>query len=87
MIDFKRRRYVAAMIRAIDLAADRTHLSMYVFKQTRSAGLRTIRDFERVNRIAFDPFNRAHGNEVSGMARFGECVRALIRSKRGTSNG
>lgn len=58
------------MLKAIDRCADRGGNSMYVNKVPRHHGLRTIRDFERVNGFAFDPFNEGHVSTIAGMARF-----------------
>ena len=37
---------------------------------TRQAGLRCIREFERINGITFDPFNSGHVDTVKGMGPF-----------------
>ena len=71
------RRYVRAMLRAINAASDLPDPHPYVNSCTRTAGLRVIRDFERVNAIEFDPFNSQHVDKVAGMARFRNCVHPM----------
>lgn len=67
-------RYRSAMLAAIDRAAGRYPRSPYVHPCTRSRGLAVIRDFERVNRITFDPFDLCHVSAVDNMARFRACL-------------
>lgn len=64
-----------AMLDAIRRAARETAL----FKGTTLAnGLRCIRTFERVNGIAFDPFNPRHCEMVDGMGVF-EAIYRRVR--------
>lgn len=72
-----RRKYVMAMLKAIDLSAGRVGNSCYVNSCTRTAGLRCIKTFEKVNIIKFDPFNRDHVLKVQNRARFGEVIRNM----------
>ena len=71
----KELRFRRAKLWAIDKAAGRIGYSMYENKSSRSAGLRTLLDFERVNGIEFNPFNNDHVLAVSDMARFGSILR------------
>ena len=70
--------YRKAMMRAINLAAQETSL----FKgTTRANGLRCIRTFERVNGVAFDPFNDSHLRTVRGMGVH-EAIHRRVRLMR-----
>lgn len=59
----KRRRYVAEMMQAIDMASTSYFLGG---KSSKTDGLRVIRRFEKINGIAFDPKNSGHLSVVSG---------------------
>jgi hypothetical protein len=61
---FKKRKYITAMLEAIDDARTSTWNPHHV--TTRTNGLRAIKTFERVNGIAFDPFSESHRFKVSG---------------------
>ena len=76
---FLRRRYVRAMLRAIDAAAGRPDPGPWVNSCSRASGLRVIRDFEQVNGCDFDPFRAGHVLRVSNMARFRNILRARQR--------
>ena len=75
----KRAKYRRAMLAAIDAAAGRPDPWPYVNSCTRLEGLRTIRHFEAVNGVTFDPFDAYHVRRVSGMARFGAIIRKMHR--------
>ena len=70
----KRRRYRRAMLRMIDQARTCAFTNR---KCNRTSGLRAIRDFERVNDVAFDPFNSLHRSQVSGMGKYIELTRTF----------
>lgn len=44
---------------------------------SKAAGLRCIREFERINEVDFDPFDANHRFTISGMAPFGEAIRKV----------
>ena len=44
---------------------------------TKTQALRTIHDFERVNKITFDPFNRDHVEQIEGMGAVGGSIRSV----------
>ena len=75
----QRRRYVAAMLKAIDAAADRPVPFMHAIPMSRAEGLRAIRYFEQVNGVTFDPLDGAHVRAVTGMARYGRIIRLMHR--------
>jgi hypothetical protein len=54
------------MLKAIDCAT--FDLSNHSQMPSKTDGLRTIKSFERVNKIAFDPCNERHLNVIKGMA-------------------
>lgn len=60
----RHRRYVRAMLKAIDVA--REPVWDFDVRASRTDGLRVIRRFERVNGTRFDPFNETHLEAVAG---------------------
>jgi hypothetical protein len=74
----KRMRYVSAMMKAIKSAVGHSFA-------TRTDGLRTIRRFEVINNVSFDPFNRLHLLYIGGMACHEGFFRAAKRILRARS--
>lgn len=71
---FHRYRYKRAMFKAINQACE----SCGMFKQCNKAGgMRVIKTFERVNKIAFDPFDQYHVSMISGMGPMGSSIRMV----------
>lgn len=68
-----RRRYRKAMLTAIEQARHNTMMKT----ATKASGLRCIREFEKINGVDFDPFDRSHVFTVSGMAPFCQLFRHL----------
>lgn len=62
----KRKKFVKAMLKAIDVARDPVWIGED--RVSRTMGLRVIKRFERVNNCAFDPFNDYHVELVHGHA-------------------
>ena len=61
------KRYLRAMLRAIDLA--RKPDTFWDGKRySKTYGLRVIKTFERVNGVPFDPFNGEHLSLIEGNA-------------------
>lgn len=63
-----RKRYVKAMLKAIDKA----RVSVWVGGRTYSKtfGLRVIKRFQKVNKTMFDPFNKYHVDLITGHAEY-----------------
>lgn len=80
VIRFKRWRYVRAMLKSIEYAREKT---MHANRMSKTDGLRVIKRFEKVNGIAFDPFNPMHNNIIYGCANDESFFRAirLMRTK------
>lgn len=70
-----RKKYVKAMLKAIDAA--RSESSGPKRKFSKTDGLRVIKRFEKVNNIAFDPFNIHHVDIVSGWGWNESMLRSL----------
>ena len=64
MVMYKKRKYIKAMLEAIDGA--RTSVWNESHRTTRTNGLRAIKTFERVNGVAFNPFDESHLLKVAG---------------------
>jgi len=60
------KRYTYAMIKAIDKARNSVFIGEQ--RQSKTDGLRVIRRFERVNKTAFNPFNKEHLKLIAGNA-------------------
>lgn len=76
------KKYIQAMLKAVDIAAfgfGGKSGSMYLNHPPRTSGLRTIKDFEKINGVAFDPFNSTHLLHVAGMGRHSDLFRRLKR--------
>ncbi len=71
----EREKYRYAMMQAIERA--RTPF-LGKAKESKTDGLRTIRRFERVNKVTFDPFNTTHLGIIEG----GAVTISLIRRAR-----
>lgn len=74
VIRFKRYLYVRAMFKSIECARDK---KMHANRMSKTDGLRVIKRFERVNRIAFDPFNATHNDTIYGCANDESFFRAI----------
>lgn len=73
------KRYNYAMLKAIDKARS----NPLFHDGTKTDGLRVIRSFERVNKIAFNPFNNLHILMISGMSHNERLIRNLkIRARK-----
>lgn len=72
--------YVRAMLKSIEYARAKT---MHVNRMSKTNGLRVIKRFEKVNGIAFDPFNSIHNDIIYGCANDEAFFRGikLIRTK------
>lgn len=67
MLDMVRdRRYVRAMLKAIDIAREPVFIGET--RQSKTNGLRVIRRFERVNKTTFNPFDKRHLELIHGCA-------------------
>ena len=71
----KRWLYRKYMFKAIDAARN----SLFENRASKTDGLRTIKEFEKVNSIQFDPFNSFHVQTISGLANFTAFFRAAKR--------
>jgi hypothetical protein len=50
----------------------------YLFKKSSmTQAMRTIKDFEKVNKCKFDPFNRCHADIVDGQGSVGGAIRSV----------
>lgn len=61
-----RKRYIRAMLKAIDSARQPVWIGEKV--QSKTNGLRVIRRFEKVNKCTFNPFDDYHVLLISGHA-------------------
>jgi len=59
----KDKRYIKAMLKAIDVAR-----SEHDRKSSKTDGLRVIKRFELVNQVSFDPLDKSHLQMISGNA-------------------
>ena len=64
----KRKLYVRAMFKAIDLA--RTCPGYHEEVRRKTIGLRVIKRFEKVNNTRFDPFDTTHTAVVTSLGAF-----------------
>ena len=62
----ERKRYVRAMLKAVDTAREPVFIGEEW--QSKTNGLRAIRRFERVNKTKFDPFDKRHLELIHGCA-------------------
>ncbi len=60
----ERKKYVYAMLRAIDKA--RSPVWVFEQQESKTNGLRVIRRFERVNKTTFNPFDKSHVDYIHG---------------------
>ncbi len=74
-----RRRYVRAMLNAIDKA--RTNQWDPANPVSKADGLRVIRDFERINQVEFNPFDRQHVERVSGLGWAASRLRGIKKGR------
>ena len=70
---FNRFRYKRAIFKALD----RCREDALFGTSTRHQALRTIRDFERLNNIEFDPFDEVHVSTIEGMGAVGGRIRSI----------
>jgi hypothetical protein len=75
----KRFFYRRAMFRAIRIAC---YDPLSKRKPSKTYGLRTIKSFERVNGMKFNPFNETHIDRIAGMASHEALFRAANKTIR-----
>jgi len=64
----ERKRYVRAMLKAINKAREPVWIDEK--QQSKTDGLRAIKRFERVNKTKFYPFDKRHIEMIHGNARY-----------------